>query len=245
MIRLFLGGVGSAKTACAVREMLTDKSSKITMSNIITKKIKNNKILTRSMIMTDMVVGTKRNGENIVKQIFNKEYWQRISDDKNGYHVIIDEAHMIFNARRSMSTHNKIMGEFMSMLRRVLGGRTGDYGCLTLISQLERTLDVIGKEMVNHVQYHVCHYKKTCLKCNLTWNENNEIEESIYYCPRCHSARISKHSHVVEIWRFKNVQSFLDWKQVGIKAYYKHSYILDIETVFPLYDTLQWDNLLD
>lgn len=245
MIKLYLGNIGSGKSAIAVREMSKEQASgKITFSNILTKHIKNVKVLNHDMIIKKEVIGVKKNGEEITKQVFNKEYWQNLSKNPDGYNIIIDEAHMIFSARASGSIQNRVMSVFMSMLRRVLGRSDAGYGTLILISQLIRSVDVVGREMVNQVQYHICHYKKTCKNCNATWHETNEIEESIFKCPRCGNYKIIKHSHIIQVLRFRNMIDFMDWKEAGMKTYFKRFYVTDIEDYFGCYDTLQWDNLI-
>lgn len=143
-----------------------------------------------------------------------------------------------------MSKVNVIMTDWVALLRRVLGSSEAGYGEVVFITQLERRLDPIVKEMSNSVYYHVCHYLKTCNKCGLSIREHNEVADPIFTCPRCGSKNIKKHSHVVEVWRFKSMNLYTIWKETGQKTYHKRYKIDDIEKYFKFYDTLQWENLL-
>jgi len=238
------GNPGSGKTACMVREMKLNPSKKTTFSNIITKGIKNNVVMNSTMIIKKEKVGEKKSGEIVYKKRVNKEFWEEAQKKYGNINVIIDEAHTILNARRAISKNNVIMSDFMAMLRRILGSGDSGYGELVLISQLERRIDVIAKEMCTQTRFHVCHYKKSCKQCGLMWDENNETPEPFYACPKCKSAKIIKHSHIIEVWHFRNPDLFVMWKYYGKKSYYRHYLINDIEKYFNFYNTLQWENLL-
>jgi hypothetical protein len=119
------------------------------------------------MIIKSEVVGFKKNGEEIRKESFNQEFWKEKAEEQS-INVIIDEAHTILSARRAMSKRTQCLLDFLAMIRRIVQNNVkGTYGSLTLISQLERRIDVIAKEMCSHVRYHICHYKKRCKRCNL------------------------------------------------------------------------------
>lgn len=239
MIRLMLGNVGSGKTASMVREMYLDNSKNITYSNIITKSIKNNKTIDSSMII-------KRTYDEKGKESLslNKDFWMDINKQGKAINVIIDEAHAVLNPRRAMSKINVIMTEWMALIRRVLGGADGNYGELTLITQLDRRLDPIAREMATDIFYHVCHYTKRCKKCKSIKFENNEISDKLKQCPLCKSYEIEKFDHYIEVFRFKNIKAYEIWKETGQKSYFNHYFITDIEKYFRFYNTLQWDNLI-
>jgi len=234
MIRIVIGNIGSGKTASVVREMALNKSGRMTYSNIITEQIPNNITIERGMII-----------KGIDKDIsLNIDFWKNQTKTNNALNVILDEAHTLLNPRRAMSKQNIIMSDFLALLRRVLGSADSGYGTLTLITQLERRLDPIAKEMSTNVRFCVCHYKKSCMKCGFTWRENNETAEPGFQCQKCGSKEIKKHSHTVEVWHFRSFEHFNAWKECGEKTYHKHYIINDIEKYFPLYNTMQWDNLI-
>jgi len=244
LIRIFLGNVGSGKTACAVREMILYPNDYTTYSNIKIKGAKNCKLITRDMIIKTDVIGQKKNGENITKDVFNEDFWREASKEES-INVVIDEAHTILNARNSMSKKTRCLLDFLAMIRRIVQNNVkGTYGSLTLISQLERRLDVVAKEMSSQVRYHICHYTKTCKKCELTWQENNEESEPLYECPRCHWGHIVKYNHQIEVWFFNSMDNFYLWKYRGSKTHYKHIMITDIEDYFKFYNTLQWEDMI-
>jgi len=244
MIRVFLGNVGSGKTACAVREMKLNPSKRITYSNIKTKNIKQNITIDKSMIINKELVNVKRNGEEVFKYSFNKDFWKETVKKHGALDVVLDEAHTILNARRSGSKINVVMSDFMAMLRRILGSSASGYGELTLITQIDRRIDIIAREMATHVRYHVCHYIKECQKCGAYWNENNENPEPKWSCPRCGTGDIKKKNHIIEVWHFKNMELYDLWYNLQKKTYHKHYCIKDIEEYFPNYDTFQWDNMI-
>lgn len=247
MIRIFLGNVGSGKTACAVREMILQPSKNMTFSNIQTKYIKNNTVIDKSMLIKEEIIGMKKSGEPIKKLIFNKDYWLKAVNENGMINVTLDEVHTLLSARRGMTKSSQVMLDFLALIRRIIGQTTSGSGTLTLITQLERRIDVIAKEMCNHVRYHVCWYKKTCTYCKATWRENNEEAELLYECPRCKSSHIIKHSHIIEVWHFQSMDLFIKWKYYGLpakKTAYRHYMINDIEKYFGYYNTLQWDNLI-
>lgn len=240
MIEIVLGNIGSGKTACAVRELVQNKDGRVTYSNILTKKVKNNIVLKPNMI-------TKVNVDEKGKETLalNVEFWQQTvkKHKRQGINVIIDEAHIVVNSRRSMSKQNIIFTEFLALLRRVIGGSVG-YGKLTLITQLPRRLDSIARDMATLVKFHVCHYIVECSKCGACYSENNEEPEKITHCPHCKNYKLKTHSHIIERFHFKNIEEYEKFELFGQKTYHRHYFIGDISDYFSNYDTLQWDNLL-
>ena len=234
MIRIFLGNAGSGKTACAVREMTLNENDRKTYSNIITKGLKNNIVIKPEMIIV------KEDVENSKKHklSLNKQFWEDIHEPIN---VILDEAHSLMNARRSMSSVNIIITDWLAMIRRVLGSADSGYGNLILITQLPNRIDIIARDMATQVRYHICHYYKLCRKCGYYWKENNEIPEPLWLCPICSSARIKKCHHSIEIWHFRNMNSYMAWHDFAMASYYRHYFIDDIERYFKHYNTLQWE----
>ncbi len=235
---------GSGKTALAVREMTLNLNRRKTYSNIKTK-LKTQVDITPDMIINKEIVDYKKNRktgekEPIYKYKMNMEFWQNIKEPIN---VILDEAHTILNSRRSMSKVNIIVSDWLALIRRVLGTTDAGYGELTFISQLANRIDVIARDMATNIIYTICHFLKTCENCALTWQENSEMPEGYIVCPYCYSNKLFKHSHKIEVWHFPNMQLFMMWHQFGQKNFYKHYYINDIEEYFPLYNTLQWDNM--
>ncbi len=245
MIKIILGNLGSGKTALAVREMAINLSNRKTYSNIQTS-LKNQSEISPDMIIKKELVDYRKNrktgeSEPIYKLSLNIDFWKKIKEPIN---VVLDEAHSILNARRAMSKTNIIVTNWISLIRRVLGQADAGFGELTFISQLSARIDIIARDMATNIIYCICHFMKTCEDCGATWKENSEMPEGYIICPICRSNKIQKHSHKIEVWHFPNMQMFLAWHQVGKKTYYKRYVVNDIEKYFPLYNTLQWDNLL-
>ncbi len=244
MIKIILGNIGSGKTAFAVREMAMNLNQRKTYSNIQTK-LDNQVNISSEMIIKKEIVDYKANKktgdkEPIYKYKLNMEYWKKIKEPIN---VILDEAHTILNSRRAMSKVNVIVSDWLALIRRVLGATEAGFGELTFISQLANRIDIIARDMATNIIYTICHYLKTCNKCELTWQENSEMPEGYIVCPLCSSHDITKHTHRLECWHFANMQLFQVWNSFGQKTFYKHYFLNDIENYFVLYNTLQWDNM--
>ena len=244
MIKIYVGNVGSGKSACAVREMCSMTSGRAVYSNIITKGVKYNRIIDPSMIIEKQLVAVKKKRDGTEEPVFdyklNMDFWKSINEPVD---VILDEAHAIINSRRSMSKINILLGDWLALVRRVIGQSESGYGRLILISQLLRKIDVNARDMATQVRYHRCHYLKSCRKCSNTWCENSDSAEPIWQCFNCGSYSVVKHSHRIEVWHFSDASSFIGWKDFGMNTFHRHYMVNDIEEYFPKYNTLQWDNL--
>ena len=244
MIRIILGNVGSGKTAFMVREMASAQNKRKTYSNIKTR-IKHQIDINAGMIIKRDIVDYKKSRksgeqEPVYKNKLNVEYWKSIKEPIN---VVLDEAHTILNARRSMSSINIVISDWLALIRRVLGSAESGYGELVFITQLHNRIDVIARDMATNIIYTVCHYLKSCKKCGISFREHSEMPESMEKCRRCGNNYMKKHSHMLEVWHFPSMDNYISWKEFGSKSFYKHYYIRDIEEYFHLYDTLQWDNM--
>jgi len=247
MIRLMLGKMGSGKTACMVREMILSKDDKTTFSNIILKKVKKKTVvqINRDMIFKEIVVKVRPKSDDVTKLVLNADYWKETKNQyPEGINVVLDEAHTLMDSRRSMSTTSVIMNDFMALLRRILGDSGEGYGELVLITQLGRRLDINARELATSVHYHLCHYKRTCEKCDYSFWETNEIYQKPKLCPRCGHRKMIKDQFIIEKWEFDSMDACDLWVEHGLKSYQKHYYITDIQKYFPHYDTFQWENLI-
>lgn len=241
MIEIVLGNIGSGKTATIVREMVLNKSDSIYYSNILTPKLNHNINITPSMIIKEIEVDGKK------KTVLNVEFWQdavlRAKKQGKSITVIIDEAHTLINSRRAMSKKSVVFNDFLALLRRVIGGASEGYGKLVLISQLERRLDIIAKEMATKVKFCIAHYVVTCKKCGAKYIENNETPEKVSYC-HCGCCKLLRTAFIIEMFHFANIDLFSSFYYFEKKTFHAHYTVNDIEQYFTYYDTLQWDNLL-
>lgn len=195
------------------------------------------------MIVLKEETGVKKNGEKTYDYKLNIDFWKKQSK-KQPISVVLDEAHAIIDARRSMSRTNRLFNQWLSLIRRVLGQSESGYGELVFITQLHNRIDCVAREMATQVRYHICHYSKKCKKCCSSWSESSESPEPLHVCPACGSSKVIKCNHRIESYHFKNMQAYTTWKDFGINTFYRHYLTDDIERYFPLYDTLQWENLL-
>lgn len=243
MIIICLGNPGSGKTASVVRELALRNNGRTTYTNIdFKKKLPHVKTIEASMIVTKEVKHVKRSGEEVYNYKVNKEFWQGLKEPVN---VALDEVHTIANARRSSSGVNVAFTDWLALIRRVLGQAESGEGILYLISQLANRIDIIAREMATQVRYHVCHYRKRCEECGISWSETSEMPEPLWRCPICKKTEhVKKYNHRIEVYHFRDMQSFLGWRDFKYKTFYRHYFIEDIEQYFPLYDTLSWENLI-
>ena len=246
MIRIFLGNIGSGKTACAVREMVNDPLKLKTYSNIITT-LPDQITISKDMIIKKEIVDYKKNkktGEDtpLYKQSLNMDYWKNIGES---IHVVLDEAHSIMNSRQAMKTSNILITQWIALIRRILNQGDGLSGDLTLITQLPNRIDTIARDMATQIRFHICHYVKYCTSCGPRFKETSQTPEPLRYCPLCGEATIKKNSYVIEVLHFKSISHYNAWEVEGIKTYHRRYYIKDIEKYFPLYDTLQWEHLFE
>ncbi|MDX1373497.1 MAG: zonular occludens toxin domain-containing protein, partial [Nitrososphaeraceae archaeon] len=140
MIRISLGNPGSGKTACEVREMILNRSKRHVYTNINIKKKRTHphiKLLKPEYIIQKeikkIISSGKNKGTSIYDYTLNTDFWKSITDPIN---VVLDEAHTIVNARRSMSKINILVTDWLALIRRVLGQSASGYGELVLITQL-------------------------------------------------------------------------------------------------------------
>jgi hypothetical protein len=230
-----------------VREIILNEDEKTTFSNIILKKVKKENVvqINRDMIFKEEVIKVKQNGDKVTKLVLNADYWKSTRTKYPfGINVILDEAHTLMDSRRSMATPNVIMNDFMSLLRRILGDSGEGYGELVLITQIGRRLDVNARELATSIHYHLCHYERTCAKCNFSFWENNEVYQKPKVCPRCGNRKMTKDNFVIEKWEFDCMDALDMWIEHRAKTYQKHYYVTDIQKYFPHYDTFQWENLI-
>ena len=173
------------------------------------------------------------------KLSFNKQFWV---DAKKPISVVLDEAHELFSARRSMSKVNEILSNFTAMVRRILG-ETDQEGDLIYITQLDRRIDVIAREMAHQIRYHVCYYTKFCRRCGLSWFEDTDMPERAKTCLKCGDWRLDRKNFNVRVRFVGNIRSYDAWRDFGIKTWYKDKVYSNLEKYFIFYDTLQWEGL--
>jgi RNA polymerase subunit RPABC4/transcription elongation factor Spt4 len=208
-------------------------------SNIQTS-LRNNVVLNSSMICKKELLGSKKSGEAVYNLQLNTEFWKGIKEPIN---VILDEAHSIVNSRRAMSKVNIVVTDWISLIRRVLGEDSRGMGDLVLITQLPNRIDSICRDMANQVRYHNCHYVKSCNNCNSSWNEDTDMPELARFCPNCGSIDMRRSNFQIEVMVYPGMQSYTAHKIYGMATHYRHYFVRDIEKYFPLYNSLQWDNL--
>jgi predicted Zn-ribbon and HTH transcriptional regulator len=238
LIKLYIGNIGSGKTLVAVKEII-DEKLKTTYSNIEIKSDKN-KILTTENLFTNFVY--KKDGSlDMSKLKLNIEFWKNINQNIN---IVIDEAHTLFNSRRSMTKKNILLTDWVALVRKILGTNPNSEGDLILITQLWYRLDNITRDMAHQIKYFTRHNKKFCRGCGSEWVESSDDYEQLRECPECESMDLERKDFVIEVKVFNCIGAFIEYKETGLKTYYKHYALKDLEKYFPYYNTMQWDNLL-
>ena len=241
MIRMSVGNVGSGKTILEVKNMLLDPRNRPTYSNIKTKGIKHNHMINKSMIVKEEEIKLPRSTK--IKYSLNDAFWKKVPKPIN---VVLDEAHNIMDARRSMSTMNIIVNKWMALIRRVLGEDSTGYGELVLITQFPFRLDRVTRDMTTQVRHHRCYWVKTCLRCGYRWREHSDLPEELNRCRKCLHFKLKKTHHWVLIHFFNSVKNYDLWYELGEKTYYKKPIrVRNIKKYFGMYDTFQWENMFE
>jgi len=247
-IVICLGLPGSGKTSSVIRDIVLNQNRRTTYANIIPmlpKETPNLKQLEPGMIIDKQLVKTitKKSGEiePVYERKLNIEFWKSIKEPIN---LVIDEAHTIYDARRFMSANNRIMNDFVSLIRRILGQNSTGYGDLIFITQLPNRIDTVARDMATQVRFHRCHFIKECKRCGYKWGETSDTPNIKNLCDNCDSYNLELYGHRIEVWHFRNMKSYNAWEEMGIESFYSHYFIHDITDYFKYYDTMQWDNLI-
>lgn len=250
-ITLYLGNIGSGKTAAAVKEMVDNPDGRNFYTDIIPMKPKLTPQI--KLLKTDMLVLKepkktikRRDGriETEYNYTLNEKFWKdRIAERKS---IIIDEAHKYLEARRFMSRTSKLFTDFLALGRRIIEDSQGQ-GEMIFITQLGRRADVILRDMAHEIRYFKCWYWVSCQRCRSSWQENSDMPDGIKCknCPSCGSWQLKRHDHVVEVKCFAGIKNFQMWDDFGRPAnfYYRRYTINDIGNYFKYYDTRQWSNM--
>lgn len=224
---------------------MNNRAGRKVFTNIRTSA-KNAKEISADMIIKKEVTGETKKRDGTIQQKINLnlniDFWKNLKEPVS---VVLDEAHAIMDPRTSMSKQNRLLGQWIALIRRVLGQNASGEGELVLITQLQFRLDVIAREMAQQIRYHIMHYHKICEvpSCGIIWSETSESPEPKWVCPRCGSNAVKKFNHIVEVWHFAGMEKYNEWKMFGSKTYHRHYLVRDIEDYFGVYNTLQWDNL--
>jgi len=244
VIRIFLGQVGSGKTLSAVRETAAGGQGFPVVSNIRMPKAHNVIPLKAEHIIRKEQVKEKRDGTPVYELKLNEQYWKDLLVQHGAIDIIIDEAHQLGNARRSMSHVNIIMSDFMALLRRILGSKDGRTGRLTLITQLPRRLDVVMREMATQVRYHRGHWRTSCKQCHGYVWEHSDMPRPVDACPRCGCRKLTRIGHIIEVWEFASMDLAEAFYYQSARTWYTHYIIRDVHRWFDEYDTLQWEDMV-
>jgi len=237
--------MGSGKTATRVYEMQENIFKTFQYSNIETS-IKNHTTLKPFMIIKKELAKTKIKKDGDIVESYkyspNLDFWQKA---KKPISITLDEAHNLVDSRDSQSPKNKAITKWQTAIRRILGQTEAGYGELCYITQIPDALDIRIRLLASCIQYHILHYVRMCKKCFLEWGENSDLPQSMRICPRCKEIDTIRKNFVVEIYKFENIDKFYIWLNRGEKTYYDNYFIMDIERIFPLYKSLQWENLFE
>ena len=234
MIRIFLGKLGSGKSACAVKELVNNESDRKTYTNLTTTKINNVVHIKPEYIIKKTMVDKKEHFD------LNTNYWIK---QKKPLNVLWDEIHLTANSRMSMSRINMVLSRFISMARRITGFDERGYGHFTFIAQKEGTIDKNIRDLANEIIYHICHWVLLCEDCGARDMVNSEMQQ-IEHCRGCGSWKILKQNIFVEVIKFNDWDKFYNWalKRKGHWSFDRYI-VNDIEDYFDYYDTLQIENM--
>lgn len=247
-----MGNVGSGKTISIIKEMvdnIEDETSPHYFSNIVTTNkgehaIPKNIMITRDMIIKEEVVKVKQNGDEVKSLKFNVEQWLQFKKKYNEFNVVIDEAHTLMDSRNFMSKQNRVLNDFLSLIRKICNNPVSECN-LTLISQIDSRLDINARKLCTEVRYHINVYDKRCLKCGAVWVEHSELSDFQKHkkCPRCKGKPLKFNSRLI-VHYFDNIENYEKWKYNQVKTILQTKKISNIDRYYKFYDTFQLDNLI-
>lgn len=249
-IILFIGNIGSGKTANAVREIqlnqrpvYTNIETKIKHANLI-KGMSTNEKEPSIILKKHIKTVKKRDGsmENIYDFVMNVEFWKKNAIP--GCDIYLDEIHNFYDSRNSGSRINRILNNFVALIRRINGNKKSIDGDIIFMTQLTRRADLILREMAHMVVYHIAHFIRYC-RCGYFIPLTSEIPDPPKLCPECGNNNLKDGKFRIEVFKFSSVENFDQWKYTKIPSYFRHYFINDIEKYFNLYDTYQWKNLFE
>jgi hypothetical protein len=246
-IEIVIGNVGSGKSLFCVRNIVNDHSGIHTFTNIkFIKKLPHVHLLKTENFVKVEVIGQKKNGEDITKAVFNKEFWLDIKKKYGRINIVLDEAHIYMDSRNFASRLNKnIMSNFIALIRKILGGSDASMGRLILITQLFGRIDNRAREMATNVICIEMMYQQNCKHCGLTWNETNLSPEPALSCPRCNYNKLTRNNHQMVITKYQSAQAYELSKMGFPNTHYGKQVINDGHLYFKYYDTNQIEGLIE
>jgi DNA-directed RNA polymerase subunit RPC12/RpoP len=246
MIRIFLGKPGAGKSLSAIKEIWQNRDLPF-ISNIHTPAMPNNIPLSRGDMVKEIVTKVKKDGTKVTKLELNKDFWLAVKDQMQDsrLNIVLDEIHTMWDARRAGSSMTKVMNDFVALIRKILSDRHAIHGNFTIITQLDRRIDIVGLELATQIRYFRSYYKVICTDCGVTWSEDNEAIETYYRCPRCRSLELRQFKHRIHCWWFSDARMMYRWMATGDeKQCYKHTIMKDPRFYYDKYETMQWEDLI-
>ncbi len=137
MIIIILGGIGSGKTLSAVKEIVDN--DQFCLTNFKLKNVKNY----HRMKISDILIKDEK------KYRVNWKFWEDMRKKHKRYSIFLDEIHNIIHARRSMSSVNIRMSQWVSQIRKILADHPTNH--LYLISQTARKIDIDFRDLAQIV----------------------------------------------------------------------------------------------
>ncbi len=230
MIRIYLGNLGSGKTCNAVKEMIEDRSNRKTYTNIVPMSKSCNwiKIRPEDIITLDI------NDKGKVKYSLNKDFWMKQPKPLN---IVWDEIHLSMgNSRRSMSSPNIVLSQFIALARRFVGSDLKGYGHLIFIAQHPQSVDANIRRLTNEIRYHRMHWIMNCQDCYSREFTNSDKEE-IELCSVCRSPNLIRSNFICQVFKFRNWEKYIVWK------YFTSYAVHDLSDYFKYYDTEQMEDM--
>ena len=146
MIIFIIGNIGSGKTICGVREIVT--SGNFPIVNFKLKGLKYHRLRFSDIITT--VEDEK--GKKTMS--VNWDFWNDFKTKHKNFSIFLDEAHSIISSRNSHSKQNQLLSNWIAQIRKILSDSMTNH--IYIISQRIRRIDINFREL--------CHIVITCEK---------------------------------------------------------------------------------
>lgn len=142
MIFAIIGGVGSGKSASAVKKIMNYQSKCFVNFGI---KAHNSFRLKKEHIIIEDDTGKKK------EYRINWDFWNKIRDKHGEFHLFLDEVHNLFHSRMSGSKWNILGTMWIAQIRKILGDSEKTH--IFLISQRLSRIDVAFRDLLHGIIY--------------------------------------------------------------------------------------------
>lgn len=143
MIKIILGGIGSGKSLTATKKIYDMHNKDVVFTNFKVRDIK------YTRLKYYHIIEESKDEKGKIHRSLNWEFWNKMKNEHEGFHVYLDEIHNIMHSRLSMTKQNVLMSSWVAQIRKILGGNE-KYDLVCISQELER-IDVSVRDLTNEI----------------------------------------------------------------------------------------------